>query len=304
MCCCNMGTNVEIGSGDELIKLSDEPHPWLNMLVFLPLITFFFLLCHHQQCFLFTQGCSSKMLSSAYSSNTMGDGPRSEAAIARRSKSRRAKFIAKTEVKRQLQVNNRTDPEATINPILQFALPTLQGSRSRPKKTTVKLPSLPSSRKFYEVYKGGNKWLELRTGGTIAGTQDDKGIFALCMIPPRTRLAPYLGKVLPNDSSGPYCLLVKDCNNMVICLDSQHELYDVGYTMGMSTYHKERTPTQPNYGRYVNSLTPEQQATGLTFNAQIVADLLEGFSWIQSGKNPIPEGQEILVDYGNSYWVQ
>jgi hypothetical protein len=58
------------------------------------------------------------LLGPEFSSDTMGDGSRSVAATKRRAASRLAKFIAKVQTRRASQVLNRTDPSASINPVL------------------------------------------------------------------------------------------------------------------------------------------------------------------------------------------
>ncbi len=105
----------------------------------------------------------------------------------------------------------------------------------------------PATKAFYEAHKGSNKWVVLREGGTIAGTEEDKGVFAQTNIPPNTKIAPYLGRVRPASTRGPYCLQVKDSEDTVIFLDSLLELYDVGYLVGLSDHQKERTPTPASF---------------------------------------------------------
>ena len=244
------------------------------------------------------------LLGPEFSSDVMGDGARSAAAVSRRAASRRSKFIAKVQAKRASQVISRMDPAASINPVLACETAPLHGTKSRPRRPSSVTPVTPSAKAFYEAHKGDNKWIRLEEGGTIAGTETDKGVFAKTNIPPNTRITPYLGRIRPPNTKGPYCLLVKDSEDNDICLDSAHELYDVGYTVGLSDHQKSRTPTRPNYGRYVNSLRPDQLAEGKVFNAEFVPDPVEGFSWIQSGPLQILAGTEILVDYGAQYWIR
>ena len=243
------------------------------------------------------------LLGAEFSSDTMGDGSRSVAAANRRAASRRAKFIAKVQAKRTSHILSRKDPAASLNPVLSYETAILRGTKSRPRRPSPIALITPSATAFYEVHKGDNKWILLREGGTIVRTVADKGVFAKTDIPPHTRIAPYLGRIRPASTKGPYCLLVKDSEDNEICLDSLHELYDCGYTMGLSIHQRSRTPTRPNYGRYVNSLRPDQIADGKVFNAEFVPDPVEGFSWIQSGPQQIPKGVEILVDYGAQYWT-
>jgi hypothetical protein len=235
------------------------------------------------------------LLGPEFSSDTMGDGSRSTSAVRRRSSARRTKVIAKVQAKRTSQILGRMDPTASLNPALACATIPLLGTKSRPRRAPSIVPNTPSVKAFYEAHKGENKWICLRKEGTITGLESDNGVFAKTNIPSNTRIAPYLGRIRPAKTKGPYCLLVKDSEDREICLDSAHELYDVGYTEELSAHQKSRTPTRPNYGCYVNSLRPDQLADGKVFNAEFVPDPVEGFSWIQSGPQQIPAGTEILV---------
>lgn len=130
----------------------------------------------------------------------------------------------------------------------------------------------------------------------ITGSPTQRGVFARCLIPPHTKLAHYLGVVCNASATGPYCLQVRDAENNLICLDAQDSLYDVGYLRSLTPRQKRRYPSPPNFGRYINSLRPDQQK-GVEYNALIQSDPTEGFAWFISGPSPIPEGAEILAPY-------
>ncbi len=117
----------------------------------------------------------------------------------------------------------------------------------------------------------------MREGGNITGSPTEKGVFSSCLIPPNTRLAPYLGTICPARTNGPYCLQVREHENNLICFDAMHHRYDVGYLHALSSRQREHTPAPPNYGRYVNSLRSDQ--AHLTFNTIMLPDPVEGFSW-------------------------
>jgi hypothetical protein len=122
---------------------------------------------------------------------------------------------------------------------------------------------LPSGPECFDAHKKINKWVVLREGDTIAGREEDRGVFALTDIPPNTKIAPYLGRVRPASTRGPYCLQVNDSEDTVIYLDSLLELYDVGYLVGLSDHQKERTPTPSNFGRYVSGCSCPEIALAL-----------------------------------------
>lgn len=168
------------------------------------------------------------------------------------------------------------------------------------KPVHVPLPD-PSALSFYNAHPGQNRWLEVRTGNNITGLAHEKGVFARCSIPPHTRLAPYLGRVCSPMSTGPYCLQVRDADNELVCIDAAEYLLDVGYLQPLSARQRTLTATPPNYGRYVNSIRPDQMQ-GDGFNAIFLPDPVEGFSWLVSGQRQIAQDTEILIDYGNQFW--
>ncbi len=75
-------------------------------------------------------------------------------------------------------------------------------------------------------------------------------------------------------------------------------MYDIGYLLPLSPRQRKFQPTPPNYGRFVNSLRPDQ-AVDLIYNALIQPDPVEGFSWFVTGPNT---GDEILAPYGDEFW--
>lgn len=180
-----------------------------------------------------------------------------EAALQRRNAARRRKYHLKTLQRQQASEQDRTGYAPSIAPAIHLSPPLNRGTRSRP---LIQLPSRPqvlSTTAFYRAHPGRNRWLKVRTGRNITGQLSERGVFAICHIPPHTRLAPYLGEVCDAESRGPYCLHVKDAENELICLDAHSQLYNIGYLTHLSAYRSSRTPAPPNYARFVNSLTPD-----------------------------------------------
>ncbi len=94
---------------------------------------------------------------------------------------------------------------------------------------------------------------------------------------------------------------MKDAENQLICLDAETQLYDVGYLSSFSPSTRARSTVPPNYARFTNSIRPDQQTVDITFNTIFLPDPVEGFSWLLSTTH-ITMGEEILVDYGDSFW--
>ncbi len=111
----------------------------------------------------------------------------------------------------------------------------------------------------------------MKIGENITGSNTQGGVLARCLIPPHTKLTPYLGKVRDASATGPYCLQVRDAENNLICLDAQDSLYDVGYPRALTPRQNRLHSSPSNYGRYINSLRPHQQDDA-EYNAFIQCD--------------------------------
>lgn len=146
----------------------------------------------------------TQLLGVGYSSDQIEDGPRSAGAQRRRNQTRRAKYVHKTECRRQREILSR-GPAPTLAPVLSIPLPSVGGTRTRPS-LRLSTPATPSALFFYNAHPGCNHFLEVREGGNITGLATEKGVFLRCPIPPNTRLAPYLGAIRPASFLGPYCL--------------------------------------------------------------------------------------------------
>jgi hypothetical protein len=174
-------------------------------------------------------------LGAGYSCSMEGDGPRSMEATLRRNRQRRVKYNAKIQHRRHLEDLQQTGSEAPVVPILHPSpLPHPRGTRTRPMRVAPQRVPDPSALSFYDAHPGSNHWLELRTGNNITGLDEDKSVFARRLIPPNTRLAPYLGQVCPPSTQGPYCLQVRDADNALVCVDATGYLFDTGYISSLS----------------------------------------------------------------------
>jgi hypothetical protein len=154
---------------------------------------------------------------------------------------------------------------------------------------------------FYRFHGADNKYLEVRGGVNVAnplGESDQKGVFARVNIPAGKRLCPYLGRLhatvaLTNQRSQ-YLMRIGD-----ECIDAESVLVDVGYLAMQGEWLKTPSACPPNYGRYINSISPQQPH--LHYNCYYVADEA-GHSdiWVWSDVD-IAAGEELLVDYGNEF---
>ena len=154
---------------------------------------------------------------------------------------------------------------------------------------------------FYLFHGTDNRYLELRGGVSVAnplGDNDQKGVFARVDIPKGTRLCPYLGRLNASvgviDRRSQYLMRIGD-----ECIDAESVLLDVGYLAMQVDNLRTTSSCPPNYGRYINSIGPQQQH--LHFNCSFIADNA-GHSdvWLWSDED-IAAGEELLVDYGNDF---
>ena len=155
---------------------------------------------------------------------------------------------------------------------------------------------------FYREHCPCNKLVEVCSGINIAnplGLNSKNGVFSLCFIPAGTRICPYVGEVYKRQSSsGKYIMeLSRD-----VFLDAEHNPYDVGYLFFLDPELSKGLKCPPNYGRYVNTIYPEDLNLKLfEYNCFFCGD--------ESGLNvvwvvalvDIPPKVELLVDYGSSY---
>ncbi len=171
--------------------------------------------------------------------------------------------------------------------------------RALPTPTSTVIPSLLE---FYAAHPGDNTLLQIRQGDNITGDPNAYGVFAKTPISAGTKLAPYVGYAGPSTKTGPYCLLARDERSDWETLDAEDVFHDVGYLLPLSEYKKSRTQLPPSYGRFVNTIRPDQHTPDLTFNSALEPDTEGDFSWLVATKDVHP-GQEILVAYGNKYQV-
>ena len=168
--------------------------------------------------------------------------------------------------------------------------------------------------KFYAEHLEDNNYLELRQRNVSNPEGKEgggRGVFARCDIPAGTKLAPYVGKCMckpcPPSLGCGYCLRVD--NEYYLC--ARDELYDLGYFSqldgevwnGWQSIHTHR-PCPPNYSRYFNSLTFEQQLDdNYDFNCVFEIDPFgHDVIFIETNKE-VKKGEELLVDYGPHFVV-
>ncbi len=95
-------------------------------------------------------------------------------------------------------VSRREASMATTNPVLACETAPLCGTKSRPRRPSPTVPTTLSAEAFYVAHKGDNKWVSLREGGIITGTESDKEVvFAKIDISPTTKITPYVGRIRP-----------------------------------------------------------------------------------------------------------
>ena len=203
---------------------------------------------------------------------------RSPAARAQRASKRHHILAVKALDRRDLAHRERTGPHASVAPMLSNPPPPLLRTRTRVISRPLQPPPpVPSTRSFYSSHPGRNRWLRVRQGNNATGDQTSHGVFAATTIPTGTRLAPYVGRICPPHRRGTYILSVRNEENSPQGIDAADERHDLGYHASLSTHRRQRTPLAPNYGRYVNTLTPHQQSMGIQFNTFFQPDPVEGF---------------------------
>ena len=155
---------------------------------------------------------------------------------------------------------------------------------------------------FYREHCPCNKFVEVRSGVNIAnplGRNDEKGVFSRCFIPAGTRICPYVGEVYERQpSSGKYIMEV----SRDVFLDAEHDPYDVGYLFFMDPELSKGLKCPPNYGRYVNTIYPEDLDLKLYEYNCVFRGEESGLNivWVVALLD-IPPNVELLVDYGSSY---
>ena len=87
-----------------------------------------------------------------------------------------------------------------------------------------------------------------------------------------------------------------------VSVDAEHDPYDVGYFYYLDPELSKGLHNPPNYGRYLNTIYPEDLELGCySYNCSFMGD--------ESGLNviwvvalvDIPANTELLVDYGPAY---
>ena len=157
-------------------------------------------------------------------------------------------------------------------------------------------------RDFYLKHGPFNQLVEVRSGVNIAnklGDNEEKGIFSLCPIPAGTHICPHVGEIYHKQPrEGKFVMEVsKD-----VFVDAAHDPRDIGYLYLLDAGISSQYPSPPNYGRYINTIYPEDEATGeYAYNCLVMGDD-SGLSvvWVVA-KVDIPAGVEWFVDYGPAY---
>lgn len=155
---------------------------------------------------------------------------------------------------------------------------------------------------FYQEQGASNRYVEVRSNCNIAnklGENDEKGVFSLQPIPASTRICPYVGEVYTQQpQEGKFVMEV----SADLYVDAEHDPYDVGYLYFLDAVVADGLCNPPNYGRYINTIYPEDELTGeYSFNCSFEGDS-SGLSvvWVVAAVD-IPAGVELLVDYGPAY---
>lgn len=169
---------------------------------------------------------------------------------------------------------------------------------------------------FYEDHEECSFFLEVRSGVNVSNPGGEetggKGVFAKKTLPENVLLCPYVGhsQRRPCRDQGIACEYDMQVRpGYVICarlLEKDHR-----YLSFLKADPKDRkafdavqvaAPCPPNYSRYVNTLTPEQLASGMSFNARFQLDEL-GENVLLVALRKISKGEEILADYGDMFIV-
>jgi hypothetical protein len=170
----------------------------------------------------------------------------------------------------------------------------------------------PQVMEFYHSHAFGNKWLEVSDRKNVSNPTGakggGKGVFAKKEIPPNTLLCPYVGRVFicacHGDEPCLYDLKVHD--SYYICAREEKvdtvyfNITDVETYNGYKGNHTD-SPSEPNYGRYFNTV---KEGQGGAFNCSFEPDV-DGYEviFIWTGDRVVNAGEELLVDYGKSFVV-
>ena len=114
-------------------------------------------------------------------------------------------------------------------------------------------------RDFYLKHGPFNQLVEVRSCVNIAnklGDNEEKGVFSLCPIPAGTHICPYVGEIYHKQPrEGTFFMEVsKD-----VFVDAEHDPRDIGYLYFLDAGISSRYHSPPNYGRYINTIYPEDK---------------------------------------------
>ena len=87
-----------------------------------------------------------------------------------------------------------------------------------------------------------------------------------------------------------------------VLVDAEHDLYDIGYLYFLDPEFSKCLHNPPNYGRYINTIYPEDLELGCySYNRSFVGDE-RGLNaiWVVALVD-IPANVELLVVYGPAY---
>ena len=167
---------------------------------------------------------------------------------------------------------------------------------------------------FYAGHLYDNQLVTVSEGENVSNPDGvkggGKGVFADKDIPAHTRICPYVGKVQTHACDVSlecrYCMFLEE--GYYIC--GRDEYYDLGYLtqVDKETWNgwkgmRTEQPCPPNYSRYINSLSEDQVDEGLSFNCSFeLVDDGHDVMFIETTRE-IKQGEELLLDYGDSFVV-
>ena len=159
----------------------------------------------------------------------------------------------------------------------------------------------PQVLQFYQDHPWLNQFVEVQDGVNISnklGTNpEQKGLFVRKLIPQGTHICPYVGELCEaNPKRGAYILEL----HSEAFLDPEFDTHDVGYLWHLDPSQTAQAPCPPNYARYINTMYPGDEVS-YHYNCSFEPDT-GGYlvCWVVALED-IQPGQELIVDYGDSY---
>ena len=165
---------------------------------------------------------------------------------------------------------------------------------------------------FYDQHPVSNQYLRVSDEPNISNPSGEKGggqgVFAKKDIPSGTRLCPYVSKYMVAPCKEGTC-------QYDLRFDSHHYLcakdlkFDLGYFMCLDPTSRfgsaeVEAPTPPNYARYINTSKLELFGPDETkFNCEFLPDPAGRIIMWVSTTRDVKKGEELFIDYGDSFVV-